>query len=75
MIKTFIRTVIAPHPDGKFWITVRTLVLAVDMAIAYCAGATVTIWHGLGFAGCALAFAFLPDAAYEECRQRALPLP
>lgn len=67
MIKTFIKNRYRSYtPDGKFWITVGTLVLAVDMAIAYCAGATVTIWHGLGFAGCALAFAFLPDAAYEE---------
>lgn len=67
MIKRFIQNRYRSYtPDGKFWITVGTLVLAVDMAIAYCAGATVTIWHGLGFAGCALAFAFLPDAAYEE---------
>lgn len=56
-------------PDGKFWLTVGVLVLIVDMAIAYCAGATVTMWHGLGFAGCALAFAFMPDAAYEEYDQ------
>ena len=67
MIKTFIQNRYRSYtPDGKFWVTVGALVLMVDMAIAYCAGATVTIWHGLGFAGCALAFAFLPDAAYEE---------
>lgn len=67
MIKQFVANRYRSYtPDGKFWLTVGIGVLIVDMAIAYCAGATVTVWHGLGFAGCALAFAYLPDAAYEE---------
>jgi hypothetical protein len=71
MIKKFIGDRYRSYtPDGKFWLTVGALVLIVDMAIAYCAGYTVTVWHGLGFAGCALAFAFLPDAAYEEIEHK-----
>lgn len=52
---------------GKLWLTVGLCALIVDMAIGFSAGsAQATIWHGLGGAGLALGFAFLPDAAYEE---------
>lgn len=58
-------------PDGKFWLTIGALALIVDMAIGYCAGyAQATIWHGIGGAGLAAGFAFLPDAAYEEYERR-----
>ena len=56
---------------GKLWLTVGLCALIVDMAIGFSAGsAQATIWHGIGGAGLALGFAFLPDAAYEEMEDR-----
>lgn len=51
---------------GRFWFLVGMVILVVDVAIAYNGGSSTTFWHGAGFAAVALAFAFLPDAAYEE---------
>lgn len=60
-------------PDGKFWLTIATACLVVDMAIGYLAGISVgTFWHGVGYAALAAGFAFLPDAAYEEYEHRRL---
>ena len=72
MIKTFIQNRYRSYtPDGKFWLTVGAIALVVDMAIGYSAGAAqATIWHGIGGAGLALGFAFLPDAAYEEAEHK-----
>lgn len=76
MIKRFILNRYSSYtPDGKFWLTVGAIALVVDMAIGYSAGAAqATFWHGVGGAGLALGFAFLPDAAYEEMEnKRVLP--
>jgi hypothetical protein len=72
MIKRFIQNRYRSYtPDGKFWLTVGAIALIVDMAIGYSAGAAqATFWHGVGGAGLALGFAFLPDAAYEEMEQK-----
>jgi hypothetical protein len=72
MIKTFIANRYKTYtPDGKFWLTVGAMALVVDMAIGYSAGvAQATVWHGIGGAGLALGFAFLPDAAYEEMEHK-----
>lgn len=72
MIKKFIANRYKSYtPDGKFWLTVGFVALVVDMAIGYNAGsAQATIWHGIGGAGLALGFAFLPDAVYEEMEHK-----
>lgn len=72
MIKRFIQNRYRSYtPDGKFWLTVGVIALVVDMAIGYSAGAAqATFWHGVGGAGLALGFAFLPDAAYEEAEHK-----
>lgn len=72
MIRTFIQNRYRSYtPDGKFWLTVGAVALIVDMAIGYNAGAAqATFWHGVGGAGLALGFAFLPDAAYEEMEHK-----
>lgn len=54
-------------PSGKFWLTIGTAALIVDVAIGFNGGISqATFWHGVGAAMLAAGFAFLPDAAYEE---------
>jgi len=73
-MKTWLKNRYASYTaDGKFWLTIGTVCLIVDMAIGYMAGISqATFWHGVGAAMLAAGFAFLPDAAYEEYEHRRL---
>lgn len=53
-------------PEGRKWLVIGVLTLIADLVVSFLGGKEVTFWHGVGFAAVALAFAYLPDAAYEE---------
>ncbi|TXG78430.1 hypothetical protein E6Q11_01035 [Candidatus Dojkabacteria bacterium] len=55
---------------GRFWLCVGVAALAVDAAISYKYGISLTLLHGLGFALVAIFFALLPDAAYSEIESK-----
>lgn len=53
-------------PEGRKWLVIGVLTLIADIVVSFLGGREVTFWHGVGFAAVGLAFAYLPDAAYEE---------
>lgn len=53
-------------PRGQFWLTLAAVMLVIDAAMAASFGATMSTLHAAGFAGVAVVFAFLPDAAIED---------
>jgi hypothetical protein len=53
-------------PEGRKWLVIGVCTLIADIVVSFLGGKEVTFWHGVGFAAVALAFAYLPDAAYEE---------